>query len=187
MNGSTKMFCATRLIAARALAMVRGSVERMAFVLALVCALFAPSAARGQCPPAWVAGVGTPGTNGDVQALVVLPGGDVIVGGTFTAAGGVSANRIARYNPSTSVWSALGSGTNGRVRALAVLPGGDVIVGGDFNIAGGVPANNIARYNPSTGVWSALGAGTNNGTNNSVYSLAVLPGGDVIAGGTFNT
>ncbi|MFN7430083.1 MAG: hypothetical protein ACK5TP_05830 [bacterium] len=68
--------------------------------------------------------------------MAVLPGGDVIVGGTFTAAGGLSANRIARYNPSTGVWSALGSGTNGRVRALAVLPGGDVIVGGDFNIAG---------------------------------------------------
>ncbi|MFO0490880.1 MAG: immunoglobulin domain-containing protein [bacterium] len=99
MNGSTKMFCATRLIAAGALGLVRGSVERMAFVLALVCALMAPSAARGECPPAWVAGVGTPGTNGDVSATAVLPGGDVLAGGLFTAAGGVPANNIARSFP----------------------------------------------------------------------------------------
>lgn len=116
--------------------------------------------------------------------MAVLPGGDVIVGGDFTTAGGVPANRIARYNPTTGVWSALGSGTNNFVvSALAVLPGGDVIVGGDFSLAGGVPANNIARYNPTTGVWSALGAGT----NSSVFALAMLPGGDVIAGGNFTT
>ncbi|MFN9064438.1 MAG: hypothetical protein ACK5W2_05075 [bacterium] len=143
----------------------------------------APSAARGECPPAWVAGVGTPGTNGDVSATAVLPGGDVIVGGVFTTAGGVSASRIARYNPSTGVWSALGAGANGHVSAIVVLPGGDVIAGGSFTTAGGVSANRIARYNPSTGVWSALGAGI----NNSVETLAVLPGGDVIAGGFFTT
>ncbi|MFN7395449.1 MAG: hypothetical protein ACK5UW_00665 [bacterium] len=106
----------------------------------------APSAARGECPPAWVAGVGTPGTNGDVSATAVLPGGDVIVGGVFTTAGGVSASRIARYNPSTGVWSALGAGIDNAVETLAVLPGGDVLVGGLFTAAGGVPANNIARY-----------------------------------------
>jgi hypothetical protein len=64
----------------------------------------------------------------------------------FTIAGGVSANNIARYNPSTGVWSALGLGTNDLVFAMAVLPGGDVIAGGQFTTAGGVPASNIARY-----------------------------------------
>jgi hypothetical protein len=107
----------------------------------------------------------------------------VIVGGSFTAAGGVSANRIARYNPSTGVWSALGTGTSSRVDALAVLPGGDVIAGGDFTTAGGVSVSRIARYNPSTRVWSVLGTGT----SGEVNALAVLPGGDVLVGGGFNT
>jgi hypothetical protein len=108
----------------------------------------------------------------------------VIVGGFFSTAGGVSANRIARYNPTTNTWSALGSGTDSDgVRALAVLPGGDVIVGGVFTTAGFVPANFIARYNPTTNTWSALGSGT----NGAVLALAVLPGGDVIAGGNFRT
>lgn len=31
------------------------------------------------------------------QALTILPGGDVIAGGALTTAGGVAANRIARY------------------------------------------------------------------------------------------
>jgi hypothetical protein len=74
----------------------------------------------------------------------------VIVGGGnfFTTAGGVSVSRIARYNPSTRVWSALGTGTSSEVNALAVLPGGDVIAGGAFTTAGGVTANRIARYFP---------------------------------------
>jgi hypothetical protein len=127
------------------------------------------------------------GTSGLVRALAVLPGGDVIVGGFFSNAGGVAANNIARYNPSTNTWSALGSGTNSSVWSLAVLPGGDVIVGGDFNLAGGVAANRIARYNPTTNAWSALGSGVGSGMNGTVAALAVLPGGDVIVGGGFDT
>jgi uncharacterized protein (DUF849 family) len=123
------------------------------------------------------------GTNNSVTALAVLPGGDVIVGGFFTTAGGVAASNIARYNPTTNTWAALGSGTNSDVFALTVLPGGDVIVGGNFTTAGGVSANRIARYNPTTNTWSALGSGT----NSDVFALAVLPGGDVIAGGGFST
>ncbi|MFM9957669.1 MAG: hypothetical protein ACKVZJ_06315 [Phycisphaerales bacterium] len=136
------------------------------------------------------------GTNSTVSALAVLPGGDVIAGGSFTDLGGVSANRIARYNPTTNTWSSLGSGVintgaggSGGIIALAVLPGGDVIAGGLFNFAGGVPARNIARYNPTTGDWSPLGLGvfTPPPFGSSVSALAVLPGGDVIAGGEFNT
>jgi transglutaminase 1 len=90
--------------------------------------------------------------NNWVNALTVLPGGNLIVGGEFTSAGGVAANRIARYNPTTNTWSPLGSGVSGgpfpNVYALAVLPGGDVMAGGFFDTAGGVPARNIARYSP---------------------------------------
>ena len=100
------------------------------WLVALVLLLsFAPGA-KGQCEPGWLPGDGVPGVDSYVNALAVLPGGDVIAGGSFTAAGGVAASRIARYTPSTNAWSALGTGTSGSVYALAVLPGGDVIVGG---------------------------------------------------------
>jgi hypothetical protein len=119
-----------------------------------------------------------------VQALAVLPGGDVIAGGAFNNAGGVPVGHIARYNPRTGAWSGLsGGGTDGDVHALAVLPDGDLILAGFFRWAGGVPANFIARHNPSTGAWSPLGMGM----NEDIYALAVLPGGDIVAGGNFTT
>lgn len=155
----------------------------------LICGIFCASV-RAQCTPVWSA-LGS-GTNSSIHSLAVLPGGDLIVGGNFTNAGGVPATYIARYNPSTGGWSPLGFGTIGSVRALAVLPGGDVIAGGSFVTAGRVTANNIARYNPSTNVWSTLGSGV----GGSVNALAVLPGGvggaggaegGVIVGGIFAT
>jgi len=189
MNNSEAMLSTTRIVA-RALALLSNRLRVIAMALAFATPLMGATPAQAQCAPSW-AEVGSMNIDYDVRALAVLPGGDVIVGGFFTTAGGVWANNIARYNPSTGVWSALGTGTNFEVTALAVLPGGDVIVGGIFTNAGGVPARGIARYNPSTGVWSALGSGIQ-GTRHHyysqvVYALAVLPDGDVIVGGYFTT
>ncbi|MFN5956574.1 MAG: hypothetical protein ACK462_01375, partial [Planctomyces sp.] len=85
-----------------------------------------------------------------VYALTTLPGGDLIAGGRFTTAGGVTVNSIARWNG--SAWSALGTGMNNIVWSLTTLPSGDLIAGGTFTTAGGVPANYIALWNGSA--WS---------------------------------
>jgi hypothetical protein len=119
-----------------------------------------------------------------VHSLMTLPGGDLIVGGDFTTAGGVSANRIARFNPTTGAWSSLGTGMNGIVYALTKLPNGDIIAGGDFTTAGGVPASNIARWDGSA--WSALGTGLSR-ESFPVYSLSTISNGDLIVGGGFTT
>jgi hypothetical protein len=122
----------------------------------------------------WVA-LGS-GINGPVRELVVS-GGDVYAGGSFTMAGGSAANRIARWDGSS--WSALGAGVNSDVYALAIS-GSDVFVGGRFTTSGGVAVSHIAKWNGSS--WSALGAGV----NTNVYALAVSDG-DVYAGGRFTT
>ncbi|MBS0195556.1 MAG: WD40 repeat domain-containing protein [Planctomycetes bacterium] len=118
------------------------------------------------------------GTNGVVYAVLVAPNGDLVVGGDFTIAGGVSANHLARWNG--TAWSALGTGTDGVVRSLLLLPNGDIIAGGAFGTAGGVSASNVARWNGST--WSGFGIGLQQGR---VLALAVLPNGDIYAGGDF--
>ena len=105
--------------------------------------------------------------------------GNLYVGGNFLRIGGVKANNIAKYSPSTNTWSSLGQGTNDTVWSLAVL-GNDLYVGGYFTQAGGVSANSIAKYTPSTNTWAALGQGTNGG----VEALAVL-GSDLYVGGDF--
>ena len=118
------------------------------------------------------------GLSASVNALAVLPNGDLVAAGAFTTAGGVAVNCIARWNG--SAWSAFGSGMNGPVYALAVLQDGDLVAAGAFTTAGGVAANRIARWRTS---WSPLDLGL----NGTVRALAVLPGGDLVAGGDFTT
>jgi hypothetical protein len=114
---------------------------------------------------------------------IALSGSDLYVGGSFTVAGGVSANGIAKWNGSS--WSALGSGMTNTVRAIAIN-GNDVYAGGDFVSAGGVSANGIARWDGTS--WHPLADGVT-GCNNctpQVYAVAVN-GSDVYVGGRFNT
>ncbi|HEV7514915.1 MAG TPA: hypothetical protein VGR07_01315, partial [Thermoanaerobaculia bacterium] len=126
-------------------------------------------------PTVWDTPAG--GVDGAVYALA-LAGGDLYVGGNLTHAGGVPANRVARW--SGGAWTPLGSGVDGPVRALAV-DGDRLYVGGLFGHAGGVAATNVAVWNRTAGTWAALGSGI----NGPVLALAVL-GGKLYAGGDFS-
>jgi hypothetical protein len=117
--------------------------------------------------------------NNTVLAIAPVPGG-MVAGGTFTAADGAPANRVARWNG--SAWSALGSGVDDEVHALMRLaPSGDIIAAGKFLNAGGAPASRIARWNGSA--WSTLGSGL----DGPAYALAQLANGDIVVAGAFTT
>jgi len=73
------------------------------------------------------------------------------VGGTFTGAGGATANYIATWNG--TAWGTAGTGLDAAVNAMTVY-NNDLIVGGDFANAGGTAATRIAK-------WHITGAGTN--------------------------
>lgn len=121
------------------------------------------------------------GINGTVSAFTVY-NNELIIGGSFSTAGGVTVNGIVKWNGST--WVALGSGMSGTypyVRALAVY-NGDLIAAGEFTTAGGVSANRIAKWNGTN--WSALGSGMTMGALQAVYALMVY-NGELIAGGSF--
>jgi trimeric autotransporter adhesin len=113
-----------------------------------------------------------------VQAVTVLPDGDIVVGGLFATVGGVSASNVARWDGSS--WTTLGTGVNSVVFALASLPDGSVIAGGSFTQAGTSPAANIARWNGSS--WQPFGSGA----DDAVSTLAVAPSGEVLVGGSFD-
>lgn len=131
------------------------------------------------------AGFGDP--NDKVQCIVV-DGIYLYLGGQFTIIGGISANKIARYNTSTGEWTALGTGLSGtyvggtaECVAITVM-GGSVYAGGNFADAGGVTVRGIAKWDGSS--WSKVGSGAYGGFNNSVTCLA-NDGTTLYAGGNF--
>ncbi len=133
----------------------------------------------------WDTRFGRAGFNSDVQALLVLPNGDIIAGGAFTDVGGdIVADHIARWDGTD--WHALGTGLNDKVQALLRLPNGDIVAGGRFSEAGGVPARSVARWDGSR--WHPMGEGLGSAYrywDSEVHALALGKNGDLWAGGKF--
>lgn len=120
-----------------------------------------------------------PGLNGSVEALASW-GGELLVGGRFTQAGGQPARAIARWNGST--WSSFGSGiAAATVKAIADFRG-QLVIGGDFNSIQGAPAEHVARWTGTS--WVPL---TNAAQPDGVV-YALLPDdarGELLVGGWF--
>ena len=156
-------------------------VVRTATILLLVHGTCAGSA-RAQ----WLDTFAEPnGVEGVVYALLVEPDGHLIVGGSFSQVGPVSANNIARWDGEQ--WHAMGDGFNSAVSALAHDDDGSIYAGGGFTISGVATTRAIARWTGS--VWEALGEGLLEGGmfgNNVgwVDAIAVVDSG-VFAGGDF--
>ena len=121
----------------------------------------------------YIMGTGLNKTN---VAMAVL-GSTLFAAGTFTTAGGLPANQIAKWDGTS--WSGVGGGVvgSGTVLALATM-GNNLYAGGTFTNMGGVPANRIAKWDGAT--WSALGSGV----SGSVQSLVAI-GSDLYVGGGF--
>ncbi len=115
---------------------------------------------------------------GTIAPAITAVGSELWSGGDFDTIGGAASRYLARWNG--SVWSGFSGGmTPGSyVAAATTLTDGSVVVGGVFPSIGNVSVQNVARWDGTT--WSALGSGAV-----SVRALAELPGGDVVAAGTF--
>ncbi len=115
------------------------------------------------------------GINGTVNAMIVY-NGKLIVGGSFTLAGGLEMKNIAQWDGVE--WADVSGGPNSIVSAFTVH-NGDLIVGGYFTMVENISVNHIAKWN-SSGGWAALGAGT----NSQVMALTTY-NNKLIAGGFF--
>jgi len=135
-----------------------------------------------------VAPGGSGGTDGFVHELWVLDDGSgpaLYAAGDFQTAGGVPANRIARWNGTS--WSPLGSGIECCVLGLAVFDDGNgpaLYAGGNFSSAGGMPnTQRLARWDGSA--WSSVGFGS----SGTIAELLVFDDGangeQLYLGGTF--
>ena len=148
---------------------------------------FATASSSAQCTEQWLPGEGIPGLSGAVYATAVYDDGSgpaLYVGGSFTVAGEVLANNIAKWEPGApGSWSPLGSRIGGvsspQVHTLIVY-NGELIAAGNFTTAGWTQANFIARWDGTN--WSPLGSGM----NDLVQTLSEY-NGELIAGGWFTS
>ncbi|MFM9958099.1 MAG: hypothetical protein ACKVZJ_08475 [Phycisphaerales bacterium] len=138
--------------------------------------------------------------NSEVKAMIVWdddgPGPhplSMVIGGSFSNAGGVPAARVAQWNGTN--WNALGTGmSGGNVFALAAFdddaagPNPErLYAAGTFTSASGVTANRIARWNGTA--WEPLPGGGLNGQVNTlcVYNGLLYAGGFFTQAGTGGT
>ncbi|MEM9242943.1 MAG: hypothetical protein AAGA27_02655 [Pseudomonadota bacterium] len=119
--------------------------------------------------------------------------GSLYVGGSFSDAGGLSKNLIARWDgsgwfPLTPNSQDVGL-TGNNVFALAVGPSGNVYVGGSFSTSkDGKTLNNITIWNPTTFTWIPLiTSGGQTGVSSGVFALAVNSTNDFYIGGDFSS
>jgi len=124
---------------------------------------------------------GGSGFNGSVNSLVVF-NNELIAAGSFTMAGGVNTNRIAKWNGTG--WTPLGSGTNDNIYSLIVF-NNELIAGGKFTSAGGNTANRIARWNGAN--WLPLGTGVSSGGIVTSINALTIYNNELIAGGSFDS
>jgi hypothetical protein len=128
-------------------------------------------------------GTGT-GNTPSLTPVAAAPIGtdSLAIAGAFTAVAGVSANRIAVYNTSTSTWSALGDGMSSTTSAIHQAANGNIYAGGAALQSGSTTINRIARWDGTT--WNAMGSGLNGGL---VRTITSMPNGDIIVAGAFLT
>ena len=105
--------------------------------------------------------------NNGVNPLAVAPDGTLYAGGYFSTAGGISANRVAKWNGMS--WSALDNGLNSTAYALAVAPDGTLYAGGRFTNAGGVSANYIAEWRQAQMIVSSMYGQANPAVGTHMY------------------
>lgn len=129
------------------------------------------------------------GLNGDVYCMAEGPDGKIYVGGRFTDAGGVTdADYLARWNPVSEAWEAIGTPNTGtasitNIFAIVFDASGNLYVGGAFaDFAGIADADYFAKWDGTN--WTALGSGISGG---AVNSIAISGDGTIYIGGSFTT
>jgi len=130
------------------------------------------------------------GPNGPVAALLILPDGGILAGGTFTSAGNLVRTGLVKFLPDGTADAGFGAKeggaepTNGSIAAFALQPDGSILVGGNFTTFFGKIRRGIARLNPD----GSLEAGPRQSSTLTgfVAALGICPDGSAVAGGKFS-
>lgn len=128
------------------------------------------------------------GASHAVHALLALPEGRVVLGGSFTNVQGVIAQRLARVLPNGDADATFDTrvGPNGPVYALALAAdGGGYFFGGGFDRVGETRRVGVARVRVDGKLDAGFSSAEVAGPEGKVLALAADPSGGVLVGGDF--
>ncbi len=153
------------------------------------------------------AGVNDPGfkvgfINSQVEKVLPLPDGSMLIGGPFTQLQGASGEvfyqrggigRVLANGVIDTTWGVGGGARTdpdadlnvGNINDLARQPDGKVLVAGNFTTMHGVARNRIARLNSDGSLDGSFDPGS--GANGEVNAVLVQPNGKILIGGDFTT
>ncbi len=122
-----------------------------------------------------------------IDAMAIQPDGKILIGGNFQEYNGVARPGIARLNADGSLDEAFGTetGVDGAVHAIALQPDGKILIAGSFDAYDGQPCSNVARLNADGSLDEGFDLGVD--IDNYALSVAYLPSGKVLLGGSFTT
>jgi uncharacterized delta-60 repeat protein len=125
------------------------------------------------------------GCNDSVLALVPLPDGRVVAGGSFTTYSGAAVGRIMRLNADGTLdtgFNSGGVGADGAVQSVVRDSDGGLMIGGWFGTYNGISRGYLARLNANGSLNSGF---TPIGLGWGVYGLIVQEDGKLFVRGLF--
>ncbi|MGQ3072311.1 MAG: InlB B-repeat-containing protein [Ferrovibrionaceae bacterium] len=121
--------------------------------------------------------------DGAVNAIAIDSDGKIVVGGSFTQAGIMGRQRLARFNSDGTLDTTFGNPRiNGEVNAIAIDRNGKIVVGGSFTAADFTTYNRLARIN-TDGTLDTTFADPN--INSTVFGLAIDGNDKIVVVGDF--
>lgn len=127
------------------------------------------------------------GANGSIYSHVILPNGQVIIVGAFTAYNGSPAKYIARLNADGTLdqsFNAGGIGPLSSINEIIALADGKFLIGGPFISYNDLPSGNLARLNSDGTLDQTF---SNAAANGEVMKMAVQSDGKMIVVGKFTS
>lgn len=126
------------------------------------------------------------GANGNINTMELQPDGKILIGGFFTAYGGVARFGIARINSNGSLDATFnpGTGTNDLVSDIALRSDGKIYVAGSFTKYNETARNYIALVN-ANGSLDLNTFPNGQGTNGAIFMAKIL-GNRLFLGGNFS-
>ncbi|MBS1792641.1 MAG: carboxypeptidase regulatory-like domain-containing protein [Acidobacteria bacterium] len=122
------------------------------------------------------------GFNNTVNTAILQSDGKLIVGGSFTTAGGQTRNGLARFNTDLSLDTSFNPNVTGNVNAVAIQSDGKILIGGGFSAVAGQTRGNFAKLN-ADGTLDSL----NLAAGSFVNAIEIQSDGKILVGGGFAT